>query len=250
MPPPFHWTADFVRDGFAVFPGLIDATAIASVRAIIDADLRANYDPSRQAQYDSGSFCPDLRGTPQIMGLFHHDGVRQRVDELVEMDKVGFDGGQIAIRRAHNEDRPQPPTPHIDGIPTPANGLSGPELTPFTLLVGVFLSAVRTEFAGNFTIWPGSHRLIETCFIERGPQAMRAGMPKVALAEPRQLLCSPGDVVFCHYQLAHAAAVNTSDFDRYAVFFRVWHHDVRTRQARWSHLTNIWTGWKVGPASA
>jgi ectoine hydroxylase-related dioxygenase (phytanoyl-CoA dioxygenase family) len=81
------------------------------------------------------------------------------------------------------------------------------------LLVGVFLSAVRTEFAGNFTIWPGSHRLIETCFIERGPQAMREGMPKVALAEPRQLLCSPGDVVFCHYQLAQAAAVNTSDFD-------------------------------------
>jgi hypothetical protein len=241
-----NWITDFIRDGFALFPGLIHGDAVASVRTRIDEDLRDNYDPARKVEYDNRSFCPDLLGSPVIMGLFHHDGVRERIEALIGLDKIGFDGGQIAIRRAHNVDRPAPPEPHIDGIPSPTNGLSGAEINPFTLLVGVFLSGVQSQFAGNFTVWPGSHMLIEAYFKQRGPRAMREGMPKVSLAEPRQVLCAPGDVVFCHYQLAHGAAVNTSDFDRYAVFFRVWHHDLRTREPRWKHLTNIWTGWNVG----
>jgi hypothetical protein len=239
--------ADFVRDGFAVFPRLIAPDAITAVRTRIDADLRDNYDPARQSEYDARSFCPTLRGSPQIMSLFHHVEVRRRIDALIGMDRVGFDGGQIAIRRAHNVKRPQPPVPHIDGIQTPTNEQSSVELNPFSLLVGVFLSDVPTQFAGNFTVWPGSHHLIEAYFRQRGSRAMREDMPQVALPKPQQLLCSAGDVVFCHYQLAHAAAVNTEDFDRYAVFFRVWHHDLTLREARWQHLTNIWTDWKVGP---
>jgi ectoine hydroxylase-related dioxygenase (phytanoyl-CoA dioxygenase family) len=51
------------------------------------------------------------------------------------------------------------------------------------------------------------------------------------------------DVVLCHYQLAHAAAVNVSPNDRIAVYFRVWLKDIENR--RWELLTNIWNGWRI-----
>ncbi len=79
-------------------------------------------------------------------------------------------------------------------------------------------------------------------------------MPQIALGTPHQLLCKPGDVVLCHYSLAHGAAVNTSDFNRYAVFFRISHHTLNrekfedARMTEWSHLTNIWTDWKIAPS--
>ena len=125
---PTDWNTDFVRDGFTLFPGLIDGTAVASVRARIDADLRDNFDPARKVEYDTRSYCPDLRGSPSIMALFHHDGVRKRIDELIGMEKIGFDGGQIAIRQAHNVARPEAPAPHIDGIQTSTNELSRAEI--------------------------------------------------------------------------------------------------------------------------
>ena len=92
--------------------------------------------------------------------------------------------------------------------------------------------------------------MLETYFQQRGPVSLREGMPQVNLEYPKQLRCRPGDVVVCHYLLAHAAAVNTSDNDRYAVFFRLWHHDLDAKMGkaadanRWIHLTKIWTGWR------
>ncbi len=248
-----NWIASFLRDGFAHFPHLIDEQTISTARRQIDRDLAENYDASRKVEYDNRSFCPDLLGAAEIMALFAYPSVQQRIRALVKPEAMGVDQAQIAIRQAHNTDKNSTPVPHIDGIPTPHNGVEGDELSPFTMLVGVFLSEVKTEFAGNFTVWSGSHLLLENYFNDKGQQARREGMPQISLGEPKQLLCSPGDVVFCHYQLAHAAAVNTSDDDRYAVFFRMWHHELDRnrnaayRESGWLHLTSIWTGWEVGP---
>ena len=250
------WTSDFVQNGFGHFAGLIDEAVIAAARRKIDEDLAANYDPARKAEYDARSFCPGILGKPEIMNLLGHTEVRQRISTLLEMKELRSGGqGQVALRRAHNTEAQEPPHPHIDGIPYPLNGVVGDEISPFSLLVGVFLSEVQTQFAGNFTVWPGSHLVLERYFRERGPQATREGMPSAPIGEPKQLLCSPGDVVLCHYQLAHAAAVNTSDNDRYAVFFRLTPRDLDStqpgyREAAWLHLTHIWTGWKVQNAAA
>jgi hypothetical protein len=46
-----------------------------------------------------------------------------------------------------------------------------------------------------------------------------------------------------HYQLAHTAAVNLSDQDRIAIYFRVWLADIDER--RWQLLTNVWDGWRL-----
>lgn len=233
------------RDGYALFPGLAPPALVADARSAIDDDLARNYDPSRQSEYDHQSYCPNLRGTPPIMRLLTDAPIRELLDAAIGWTSLGYDGGQIAIRRAHNAAREYPPDPHIDGIPTSYNGLptDDPMISNFTALVGVFLSAAAEDFAGNFTVWPGSHHVLERHFRERGPQAASEGMPAISLGTPLQLRFRPGDVVLCHYQIAHAAAVNLSPNDRYAVYFRLWLTDIDSR--RWELLTNIWSGWKL-----
>ncbi|MGI4830159.1 MAG: phytanoyl-CoA dioxygenase family protein [Janthinobacterium lividum] len=253
MNSPANWTDDFLRDGFFHLPRVVNAHTISAARLQIDRNLEECYDPRRKVEYEYQSFCPDLLGTTPIENLALDPGVREKLAELLEPEEMACDNGQIAIRRARNADQPQLPVPHIDGIPTADNGMSGDELQPFTLLVGIFLSEVRSTFAGNFTVWPGSHLKLEQYFNTRGRRALREGMPRIPFGQPQQLLCKPGDAVLCHYSLAHAAAVNISDFDRYAVFFR-WTHQALNpdqspdfREAGWKHVTNIWTDWKIRP---
>ena len=109
--------------------------------------------------------------------------------------------------------------------------------------MGVFLTTTPRTFAGNFTVWPGSHRLYERYFQERGRRATREGMPRVDPGTPLQLMSEAGDAVFCHYQLGHGAAVNTSDVERWAVYFRLWLRDIDSR--RWQLLTHLWDGWRL-----
>jgi len=245
------WLSSFVQNGYVHLPGLVDDKTIQTACKRIDQDLAENYDSARQTEYDNQSFCPDIRGSREIMALFKNAQVQRHIDALVALQHLGVDSGQIAIRKAHNVDRNYDPLPHIDGIPTPHNGVVGDELSPFTMLAGVFLSAVKADFSGNFTVWPGSHLLFEQYFRGKGRKSLKEGMPQVPFGAPVQLRCSPGDVVLCHYLLGHTAAVNTSDHDRYAVFFRLWQHyihpdyDPNYRENRWMHLTHIWTGWKI-----
>ena len=105
------------------------------------------------------------------------------------------------------------------------------------MLAGIVLSDVDTASAGNLVVWPGSHRVLERYFRERGPKSLLSGMPAVDLGPPEPVLARAGDVVLCHYQLAHAAGPNTSPRVRYAVYFRLKArgHDDR----RWECLTDV-----------
>jgi hypothetical protein len=214
------------RDGWAFFPGAVSNDLVAAAIDAIAHDCAHNYDPARQAEYDNISFCPNLRDKQAIDQLLTRSSARKLLDLALGWENVDYSPGQIAIRQAHNTDRPYPPVPHIDGT---GNGRTpGSKVSNFTALVGVFLTRLDAEFAGNFTVWPGSHHLLEEHFRSRGPQAMLEGMPRIELGSPVQLMANPGDVVLCHYQLAHAAAVNLSPTDRIAVYFRVWLQSMRT----------------------
>jgi len=238
-----NWQEQLRAQGYARFPQLTPEPLMKAALDAIEIDLSNNYDPARKTEYDNQSFCPDLRGTPPIRNLISQSPVYNILDEIFEIDNIDWDGGQIAIRRAHNFPEPIPPTPHIDGFASGLNGLDAGKVYNFTVLVGVFLTPVRTEFAGNFTVWPGSHYIYENYFRERGPEAMREPVPEPEIGEPVQLLCDAGDVVLAHYQLGHSAAVNNADLDRIAIYFRVWLRKIESD--RWHYLTNIWDGWKL-----
>lgn len=238
------WPLRLKRDGYAHFRGLCPTALIAEARAAIDADLGTNYDPARQIEYDNLSYCPTLRRAPVLMALLEQSGIAAKLDDVIGFDRLGYHNAQIALRRAHNARTVEPPAPHIDGLPSPHNGVAANVLVSnFTALVGVYLSPTEQEFAGNFTVWPGSHHVLERYFRERGVETLRSGMPKIPLGTPLQLMAEPGDVVLCHYQLAHTAAVNVSDRDRYAVYFRLWFKDIDER--RWQFMTDIWNGWRI-----
>lgn len=238
-----NWQEQLRVQGYAHFPGLTPEALVASARKAIDLDLKSNYEPERQLEYDSQSYCPDLRATPPIMDLLVKSPVQNILEEALGLDKIDCDKGQIAIRRAHNYPNRVVPEPHIDGFATDTNGLREGTIYNHTVTVAVFLTPIPSTFAGNFTVWPASHYVYESYFRERGPQAMREPMPTPEIGEPIQLLCGVGDVVLAHYQVGHSAAVNTADFDRIAVFFRVWLRGIELD--RWHYLTNIWEGWKL-----
>ena len=238
-----NWREDLRSKGFARFAGLTPEPLVTAARAAIEIDLSSNFDPERQTEYDNRSYCPDLKGTPPIMDLISKSPVLSILDEIFELEQIDWDNGQIAIRRARNYPEPVPPTPHIDGFASGLNGVEEGKIYNHTVLVGVFLTPVVTAFAGNFTVWPGSHYLYENYFRERGPRAMSEPMPTLEVGQPVQLRCAVGDVVLAHYQLAHSAAVNTADIDRIAIYFRVWLRKVESD--RWHYLTHMWDGWKL-----
>jgi len=238
-----NWQEQLRTDGYAHFAGLTPERLVKSALNAIDHDLNSNYDSGRQVEYDNQSYCPDLRNTPPIMNLLTESPVLNVLDELFGLEKIDWGNGQIAIRRAHNVPKAVQPEPHIDGFSSGLNGLEEGRIYNHTVTVGVFLTPTTKEFAGNFTVWPGSHHLYERYFQERGMRAFSEPSPTLEIGQPVQLMCSVGDVVVAHYQLAHSAAVNISDSDRIAIFFRIWLRDVELR--RWHYLTNIWEGWNL-----
>jgi hypothetical protein len=240
------WRENLRTQGYALFPKLVPDPLVSEALKAIERDFHDHYDPQRQVEYDNQSYCPSLRGAPVITALLRQSPMWEIVNEALGMENIEHDGGQIAIRRAHNWHQEVSPDPHIDGIATGLNGLTGDTISNFTALVGVFLTKTPGRFAGNFTVWPGSHYVYEKYFRERGPGSMREGMPTADPGQPVQLICNAGDAVFCHYQLAHTAVVNTSDVDRVAVYFRIWLCDIGNIEGRrWELLTNIWQGWKL-----
>lgn len=242
------WTENFRRLGYVHFRQLLPASRVEAARKKILQSVEKHFDPARLVEYNNRSWCPELRNAGEIKRLFENKEVQGITDQVLGKKRYGWSSGQIAIRQAHSAELPVEPLAHIDGIPTPTNGMEGSEIQNFTALFGIFLTEVKSEFAGNFTVWPGSHLLIERYFQEHGEAALTQGMPIVALGEAVQLLCQPGDVVLCHYQLAHTAAVNTSDRDRIAVFFRLCFNDMsgpEHRSQRWHNLTHMWHGWRI-----
>jgi ectoine hydroxylase-related dioxygenase (phytanoyl-CoA dioxygenase family) len=238
-----HWQEQLRTEGYTIFPGLIPPSLVSAALAAIANDLRTNYKLECQAEYDNLSYCPDLRGNPSITDLLVKSAVYKILDDALGIDQSAWDGGQIAIRKAHNHHAPIPPEPHIDGFSSGLNGLKPGRVYNHTLLVGVFLTPIRRDFVGNFTVWPQSHHLYESYFRERGPQALTEPTPKPPIGDPVQLKCEVGDVVLAHYQVGHTAAVNTSDIDRVAVYFRVWLRSPKSEQ--WKYLTHIWKGWRI-----
>lgn len=237
------WRTHLRAHGYAHFPRLVPEPLVAEALAAIGADLLENYDPSRQLEYDNRSSCPDLLGTPPVMDLLEASPARGVLDETFGASHVEWDKGQIAIRRAHNHPAPVEPQPHIDGFASGLNGIDGGKIYSLTALVGVFLTPVTRPFAGNYTVWPGSHYVYERYFRERGERAMGEPMPTPELGEPVQLICGVGDVVLVHYLLGHTAAVNTADRDRIAVYFRIWLRGLE--EQRWHYLTHMWDGWNI-----
>jgi hypothetical protein len=238
------WTTSLITRGYAHFRLLVPYEMVDAARALIDEDLRLNYDASREAEYSSGTYCPAILDAAALTDLLHRSPVRDVVDAAIGFEALRPSQPQVAIRWAHNVDREIAPEPHIDAV-------LPDRIANFTATVGVFLTTTPRTFAGNLTVWPSTHLLYEAAFRQRGPRSVFEPLPEIDVGMPNQLVCEAGDVVLMHWSLAHNAAVNTSDLDRIAVYFRLMFPELDADrvpdlgEGRWNYLANLWRGWRI-----
>jgi hypothetical protein len=229
-----------VRDGFLQRRGLVPRRQLDAALAAINRSLgERGLPPDRLPEMRARTYCPELVRAPEILALYHDTPARALAEAAIGRVRAP-DEGQIALRFPVAQ--PRPLVPHIDGMYSPDNGVPPGTLMHFTALIGIFLSDVTAPDAGNFTVWPGSHRVLEDHFRRHGTGVISNAFPSLEPARPRPLLGRAGDVVLAHYALAHAAAVNLGAHVRYAVFFRLYHPD--HEQAGTRPLTELWSEWE------
>jgi hypothetical protein len=234
---------ELFENGFVRLPGAVPREKVDRALRAINASLGSEgIDPAELSTFRARSYCPEITGSAQITDLLNDTPLWSVAESAIGEGKVNpISNGQIALRFPTMDD-PHGPHPHIDGMYSPDNGVPKGEILNFTALVGVFLSDVPEPYSGNFTVWPGTHRIYEEYFREKGPETLLDGMPPVEMPEPEQVTAKAGDAVLCHYQLAHGIAGNGSPNIRYAIFFRLSHVDHES--VRWECMTDIWREWK------
>ena len=233
---------EFMEQGYLHVANVVPPMMIDAALRAINHSLGEGIDLAKIQTLRAQSYCPELQRDPVIIDLYNQTPASQLAQTLIGKGKVKpVGGGQIALRFPGMQAHPAEPHPHLDGMYTPTNGVPEGKIASFTMLLGVMLSDVSAPFSGNLAVWPGTHRLYENYFREHGPESLFTGMPPVDLLQPVHMLGKAGDVVLCHYQLAHAAVQNVSPHVRYAIYFRLHHinHDAQWKEA----MTNIWLEW-------
>lgn len=236
--------SQFQSDGFLHLPGFVPQPLVEAALHAINHRIGAGIPEDQLATWQSQSFFPDLASQPVISDLFNTSGLHDAMTQLLgEGNAPMMKSGQLALRFPREPGAPaRPPFPHIDGVHSKHNGVPPGTVGSFTALVGVYLTPLPREDAGNFTVWPGSHLKMQEHFREHGLEELLQGRtPKLDLAPPLQLRAQPGDAVIAHYQLLHSVASNVSPYPRYAVFFRVTHPQHHAH--RMECLTDVWREW-------
>ncbi|HEY0713280.1 MAG TPA: phytanoyl-CoA dioxygenase family protein [Polyangia bacterium] len=229
------------NDGYVVRRGLVPAALVTSARHAINASLGSNGIPPEQLPvFRARTFTPELVTAPELMALFAGPVAALAEAALGPGNVRPPREAQIALRFPTTGGG-SPAVPHIDGISAPGNGVPPGTLFHFTALAAVFLSDVRGDDRGNFTVWPGSHHKVAAHFRAHGPQSMVDGFPALELGAPRAIEAEAGDALLAHYALAHGIAPNAGPDVRYAVFFRLFHRDHESFGTR--VLTEPWAEW-------
>jgi hypothetical protein len=232
---------ELYAQGFVQVRGVVPRVMVDAALKAINESLGRGIDPEKVPEFRARTFCPELVADQVITQLLTDTPAWSLAESVLGPGQIRpVRSGQIALRFPVHQDPPPPPQPHLDGMHAPLNGVPPGVIRNFTMLVGVLLSDVTGPYAGNLAVWPGSHRLYEAYFREHGPEKLLEGMPPVPLPDPVQLTGQAGDVVLCHYQLAHGITPNVSPHIRYAVYFRLTHvsHD------DWREpMVDIWREW-------
>lgn len=233
----------FYEDGYLHVPGVIPPVMLQEALRRINHSVGEGMDPEKMVIYRSQSYCPEIQTHDAIVGLLTKTPAIALAESLVGKEKFKpTRAAQIALRFPGLQDPPNAPRPHLDGMYSPHNGVPEGTIQNFTMLVGIFLSDINGPYSGNFTVWPGTHRIFEDYFRAHGPMALLEGMPKVEMPQPIQLTPRAGDIALVHYQVAHGVAPNVSPHTRYALFFRLTHVDHDDQ--KFEVMTDIWREWE------
>lgn len=232
----------FFEQGYVHVPGVVPRVMVNAALRAINHSMGEGIDPAQIQTFRARSYAPELQREPVITDLYNKTPAFDLATSLIgEGDILPVTASQIALRFPGFQDPPKVVSPHLDGMYTPTNGVPEGRILSFTMLLGVMLSDVPEPYMGNLAVWPGTHHIYEKYFREHGPEALLIGMPPVNLPPPMQMLGQAGDIVLCHYQVAHSISQNVSPHIRYALYFRLYQtqHETRWKEA----MTDIWLEW-------
>lgn len=237
--------SDFRRDGFLHLPGAVARPSVDNALHTIYHRLGQGVPAEELRTWQSQSFFPELQSQPVITDLFNDSIVLPALRYLMAEENVApTKSGQLALRFPREPGAPiHAPGPHIDGVHSPHNGVPKGSIYSFSALVGVFLTDVDADNAGNFSVWPSSHLKMQDYFRQHGTAIItdEGRTPPIEIGEPLQIKAKAGDAVLAHYQLLHGVAGNYAPRPRFAAFFRVKHpqHDANRLEC----LTDLWREW-------
>lgn len=244
--------SNLFQNGYFIKNDLIQPDEIAKALTLINFLIGKGFSQEDALGFQNNSKSlgdeNEMNRNSMVTDLLHKTPIIEIVNNLLCPDQVFLPSyyTQIALRFPEIEKVPQRPW-HIDNV-TPGS------VKTFNLLVGVFLSQLDLENAGNFIVYPGSHLFLQDCFrkdIESvyRHQEGRIITPKLQI-EPKQILIKKGGVIFCHPLLAHSYSPNYSAEIRYAVYFRIYNNQLKFEfpsfhPLRDLSLTSIWAlGWR------
>lgn len=226
---------DFARDGHIIVRAAVNEAELARLDAEVDALIDRDPPPADKIGFHHYFEHPsDLPVSDRVL---REAGVLALAAELVAPLSIdlAFDHIQIATS-IYGWDH-APGGGHIDG-----HGIAGQtEPHTFTMLAGVYLGDETEPGRGNLWVWPGSHRIHEALFRERGVDALlgdesTGGHACLLDSAPdfgpgRPVLAERGDVLLAHYLLAHNQSGNMWNPVRKIVYYRL---AAEGHRARWS----------------
>ena len=237
---------EFVDKGYLKFENAVPQDLIAKARRAMNhsigevglggEDLENNRSGYHCAELCDQSVISDLFNTPAIMEIFEDlmgEGNVQPIEWAKPYPRFPLPLGEEA----------KEPGGHIDGTGSGTNGTAkGDYNRGFTAFSVVYLADVPEPYSGNFTVWPGSHRAMETHFKDVGHEVLSNGMPKIDLPEPAVMVTGKaGDLVVAHHAMVHGACQNASPNTRLAVIARPKHVNVDALGK--DAYIDIWAEW-------
>ena len=233
---------EFFEKGYLKIPEVIPEVMVGEALQAINHSMGEGMNEDDMDTLREQTYCPEIKSTPVITDLINKTSAWTFAESAIGKGKIEpIKWSQIALRFP-SKDPPGELSSHLDGMYSPHNGVPKGKILNFTMLVGIYLSAIPSPYCGNLTLWPGTHHIFERYFREQGPESILEGMPKVEMPEPEQITVQSGDIVLSHYQVAHGTAPNVSPNIRYAIYFRLnrINHDTVYREV----LTDIWMEWE------
>lgn len=223
------------ENGWVVIPHVVPGDIVKEAREAINSTVEGYLDSIQTRS-------SELRSDVRLKNLlFNTEAFSLAESALGHGKATASQNIQAALRFPETETEPTSLRPHIDGFHPSTNEQPG-AVRPFAALVGFFLNDVENDWAGNFTVWPGTHRTFEEYFrLNKPDPEMKLGIPPVELPGPIQLKVKAGDMILAHYQLAHTASSNLSNAVRYAVYFR-FHHSDKPKESL-DVMGDIWKYW-------
>eukprot|EP00003_Mantamonas_plastica_P031205 TRINITY_DN801_c2_g1_i1.p1 TRINITY_DN801_c2_g1~~TRINITY_DN801_c2_g1_i1.p1 ORF type:complete len:567 (-),score=146.07 TRINITY_DN801_c2_g1_i1:269-1969(-) len=253
--------------GYVTVPGVVDKDLVMRAKRLINAELGKGVSPQEMEEAKKSALFKNLSTHKDIKNLFSKSEARSIVESA--LGKVpNQDGsmhfGQIALRfpgdmcgiDGKNSDNSFsiPPwwnkTWHIDGFGHRESEGGVKQLDNFNCLVGVLLNDLPEDFSGNLMVYPGSHNTICDYIRSHDVQiAMESGLDVIKESvegdfnAPQQIKGKAGDIVICHWMLAHSIAPNCSGDIRHAVYFRVKGENFEEGVPP-VQMNGLWEGWE------